>query len=115
MDADARMENLKRANVIRARRSQLRKDIAKMETTEACRLLAQRLVDDPESIGTLKVEQMLLAIRDIGPRAANQMARAAKDTSLVERIDRLPEFRRRELSSVLLDHAHGLERREKVA
>lgn len=110
-DIEYLMANLEKANEIRSQRAKLRVDLAKMDTTEACRLLADRLTGEMGTVGTLKVEQMLLAIRGVGKGRARLLARAAGNTALTERVSNLPEFRRHELARVLLDRASELERR----
>lgn len=101
------MSNLARANEVRARKKQLREDLAKMPGVDACRELADRLVNDPAAIGPVKVEQLLMAIQGVGRRRAHLLAMAAKGTSLTDRADRLPEFRRVALAHVLLDRAEA--------
>jgi hypothetical protein len=65
---DQRMEALKRANDIRVRRAQLKKDLKSGEVT-----IEQILREPPEFVSTAKVFDMLLAVPKFGRVKAQRM------------------------------------------
>lgn len=114
---EGRLGNLKVANQVRTKKSQFKEDLGLMPEAEACRLLADRLVNDPSGImGAMSVKEVLLAINGIGKTKALMMAKAAQHTSVVEKVRDLPEFRRHALAKELRERAEFVEtRRRNVA
>ncbi len=90
-----RMDALTRANEIRSKRAQLKRDLKGGRTT-----ISQVLLQPPEWVGTAKVMDMLLAVPKIGRVKVNRLLATAR-ISPSKTIGGLSERQRAELVELL--------------
>jgi hypothetical protein len=112
---EKRMTNLARANEVRLYKADFKRDLRRLEQPEACRLLADRLTKDPDSIRSFSVQELLLCIDGIGKHKATAFARAADWTNLTDKVSRLTPSRRDNLARVLRARADEVEARVRAA
>lgn len=106
-----KIANLRKANEVRTRKSHLKRDLAMVGQAEACRLVADRLVNDPSSIRAFTVEELLLSIEGIGTVKARKMAQSADWVPLTDRVGKLTERRCGLLARSLRSRADEVEQR----
>lgn len=105
-----RMANLERANEVRVKKARFKEDLARLDQAEACRLLADKMINEPLGrVASMSVQEVLLSVSGIGRSKAVMLARAADRTPLNVKVRDLPEHRRYELARVLRERANDVE------
>ncbi len=110
-----RLANLEKANEVRTRKARFKEDLSRLEHVEACRLVADRLLNDHTDLGSFSVQELLLSIDGIGKTKAGQLARSADWTNLTDRVARLTVSRRQLLARALEHRADEREGRVRSA
>lgn len=103
MDAShQRTEALRRANVAKARRVALARELRELEREEACGVLAEVLRGDADGLGGMRIDRILRDIRGVGEETAGRVLSAALVRRAAPRLRDLTQRQRNHIADSLL-------------